>query len=156
MLLGVRVSCYLKSIQGDCMKSCFLKILGTWPLSRAKGSVGNWRTGCCEGQCVGCSAGARTSQCRGIRSAPSRGVTWAHPGSHQHPEGSTKHGNQRRGVKRGCPGKVANVFLQPPPQRAAGTSFRQRCPGQMLISPQPHCLIHYSESKLILFSSKKK
>lgn len=32
---------YLKSIQGDCMKSCFLKILGTWPLSRAKGSVGN-------------------------------------------------------------------------------------------------------------------
>lgn len=84
---------------------------------------------------MGRSAGVRTPQLRGIRSASSRGVTWAHPGSHHHPEGSTKHGDQRRGVKRGCPGKVANMFLQPPPQRAAGTSFRQRCPGQMLISP---------------------
>lgn len=45
-----------------------------------------------------------------------------------YPEGSTKHRDQKRGVKRGYPGKKANMFLQPPPQRAAGTSFRQRCP----------------------------
>lgn len=72
------------------------------------------------------------------------------------PGGEHEARDQRRGVQRGCAGKMANMFLQPPRQRAAGTSFRQRCPGQMLISPQPHCLIHYSESKLILFSSEKK
>lgn len=136
MLLIERVPSYLKSAQGYCMKSCFLKILGIWLLCWAKGSVGNWGT----------AAVKVSGWDSGLGWGPHRSGNQKHIHQRCDPDPprlapwpwveKAKDRDRRKGVERGCPGKVAKYF--PPIFPAEGQlelPFRQCCPRQMEIFP---------------------